>query len=99
MDDYGDNYLCFFDTETHELYMPPGNLLKLPDNVVVLEIPNEVKLDPVAVARQYGSDINELLKEHPIQETLKAKLWPLSESGLPEIIENNIRMQEQAKVI
>lgn len=96
MDDHGDNYLCFFDTEIHELYMPPGNLLKLPDNVVVLEIPNEVKLDPVAVARQYGSDLNELLKEHPIQETLKAKLWPLSESGLPEIIENNIRMQEQA---
>jgi len=56
MDDYGDKYLCFFNTETHELYMPPDDLMELPENVVVLEIPNELHLDPVAVAREYGSD-------------------------------------------
>ena len=93
MDDYGDKYLCFFNTETHDLYMPPEDLIALPANVVVLEIPNELNLDPVAVAREYGSDLTQLLQEYPIQETLFAKVTPLSETGLPEFIENNIRRQ------
>ncbi|MCQ6958775.1 hypothetical protein [Mucilaginibacter aquariorum] len=96
MDDYGDSYLCFFNTQTHELYMPPDDLMELPENVVVLEIPNELKLDPVAVAREYGSDLPELLREYPITENLEAKVIPLTETGLPAIIENNIRLQQQA---
>ena len=95
MDDYGDKYLCFFNTKTHELYMPPEDLLELPEHVVVLEIPNELDLDPVAVAREYGSNLSELLREYPITENLAAKVSPLSESGLPGLIENNIRHQQQ----
>lgn len=94
MDDYGDNYLCFFNTETHDLYIPPEDLKELPQNVVVLEIPNELVLDPVAVAREYGSDLSELLREHPITEILAAKVIQLTETGLPAIIENNIRLQQ-----
>ncbi len=96
MDDYGDKYLCFFNTETHELYMPPENLMELPENVVVLEIPNELHLDLVAVACEYGSDLAELLREYPITENLAAKVIPLTETGLPAIIENNIRLQQQS---
>jgi hypothetical protein len=95
MDDYGDKYLCFFNTQTHELYMPPEDLIELPEHVVVLEIPNELDLDPVAVAREYGSDLSELLREYPINENLVAKVSPLSETGLPAMIENNIRLQQQ----
>ncbi|MDB4926755.1 hypothetical protein [Mucilaginibacter sp.] len=94
MDDYGDKYLCFFNTQTHELYMPPEDLMQLPENVVVLEIPNELDLDPIAVSREYGSDLSELLREYPITENLAAKVSPLSETGLPAIIENNIRQQQ-----
>jgi hypothetical protein len=68
MDDYGDKYLCFFNTQTHELYMPPEDLIELLEHVVVLEIPNELDLDPVAVAREYGPDLSELLREYPITE-------------------------------
>jgi hypothetical protein len=93
MDDDGDKYLFFFNTQTHELYMPPEDIIELPEHVVVLEIPNELGLDPVAVAREYGSDLYELLIEHPIAEKLAAKVSPLSETGLPAIIENNIRIQ------
>ena len=96
MDDYGDSYLCFFNTQTHELYMPPDDLMVLPENIVVLEIPNELKLDPIAVAREYGSDLSELLREYPITENLAAKIFPLSESGLPGLIENNVRRQQKA---
>ena len=95
MDDYGDKYLSFFNTQTHELYMPTEDLFKLPEDVVVLEIPNEIDLDPVAVAREYGSDLYELLIEHPIAENLVAKVRPLSETGLPAMIDNNIRLQQQ----
>lgn len=96
MDDYGDKYLCFFNTETHELYMPPDDLMELPENVVVLEIPNKLHLDPIAVAREYGSDLSELLREYPITENLTAKVIPLTETGLPALIENNIRLQQEA---
>jgi hypothetical protein len=95
MDDYGNKYLCFFNTQTHELYMPPEDLIELQEHVVVLEIPNELDLDPVAVAREYGSNLSELLREYPINENLVAKVSPLSETGLPAMIENNIRLQQQ----
>jgi hypothetical protein len=96
MDDCGDKYLCFFNTQTHELYMPPEDLMELPEHIVVLEIPNELDLDPIAVAREYGSDLYELLIEHPIAENLTAKVSPLSETGLPAMIENNIRTQQNS---
>jgi hypothetical protein len=95
MDESGEVYLVFYHTETHEIFIPEEDIIELPENVVVLEIPNEFKLDPVAVARDYGIGETDLLAEHPIQITLTAKVTPLSESGLPEFIENNIRLQNQ----
>lgn len=96
MDDHGDKYLCFFNTQTHELYMPPEDLMELPEHIVVLEIPNELDLDPIAVAREYGSDLYEQLIEHPIAGNLTAKVSPLSKTGLPAMIENNIRLQQNS---
>jgi hypothetical protein len=93
MDESGEAYLCFFDTEKHEVYIPSKNITVLPENVVVLEIPYELKLDPIAVARDYRIGETDLLAEHPIQLTLAAKVIPLSESGLPEFIENNLKSE------
>jgi hypothetical protein len=92
MSDSGEEYLCFYNTETHELFEPDENLLELPKNVVVLEIPCEAKLDPVAVAREYGIGETDLLNEHPFQMNMKAKVTPLSEMGLPEYIQNKQRL-------
>jgi hypothetical protein len=89
IDEFSEGYLCFFDTQSHEIFIPEENITELPENVVVLEIPNELKLDPVALARDLGIDEAELLAEHPIQMNLAAKVFPLSESGLPDFIENN----------
>jgi hypothetical protein len=93
MDESGEAYLCFFNTENHEVYIPEEDITEMPQNVVVLEIPYELKLDPVAVARASGLDETELLLQYPIQPTLAAKVIPLSESGLPEFIENNLKKQ------
>lgn len=91
MDGSGEAYLCFYHTLSHEIFIPAEDITELPENVVVLEIPYELKLDPVAVARCYGMGETDFLREHPIQLSLVAKVIPLSESGLPEFIENNLK--------
>ncbi len=96
MSDSGEEYLCFYHTETHELFEVDENLFELPENVVVLEIPYEVKLDPVAVARQYGIGETDLLFEHPFQMNLSAKVTHLSETNLSRFIEENIQKRDNA---
>ena len=64
-------------------------LLEFPEGVVKLKIPNELGLDPVAAARQYGMDERELLRRHPIQKELKAEVIPLSETHIPALIRRN----------
>jgi hypothetical protein len=56
----------------------------------VLEIPYEIKLDPVAVAREYGIGEIDLLTDHPFQMKLAAKVTPLLETGLPDFIKQNL---------
>jgi hypothetical protein len=64
-------------------------LLEFPEGVVKLKIPNEIGLDPVATARQYGMDERELLRRHPIQKDLKAEVIPLSDTHIPALIRRN----------
>lgn len=85
----GEAYVCFYDTDTHEEFVPDKRLLATSENVVLLEIPNEVVLDPVAVAREYGVGETELLTRHPLAAGLSATVKPLSESGLAAFIQAN----------
>jgi hypothetical protein len=93
----GEELLCFYDTETHELFEPDRSLLEMPKNVVILQIPNEAKLDPVAVARELGIGLTDLLTEHPLKMELSAKVTPLSDSGLQQFIEQNRANLESQK--
>jgi hypothetical protein len=45
----------------------------------------------VAVAREHGVDINEFVRENPIGKDLTAVVKPISETGLPELVEGNLR--------
>ena len=90
-------YLCFYNLVTHTTYIPSEDLVEMPENIVVLEIPNELDLDPVAVARGYGLGETALLEDHPIRASLAGKVKPLSGSGLPEFIENNIKRLGQSQ--
>jgi hypothetical protein len=89
----GEEYLFFYHTETHQLVIPEDDLTELPENVVVLEIPYENRLDPVAVARELQIDAALMVLDYPIEENLAAHIIPLSESGLPEMIEYNLKMK------
>jgi predicted ABC-type ATPase len=92
-----EQYVCYYNTQKHRIYDPPANIKTLPKNVVLLEIPHELKLDPVAVAREQGFDPALILKENPIQKDLTAVVKPLSESRLPKMIEENLEKEQALK--
>lgn len=89
MSDDGEKYLCFYHVPTRCEWKANDSITAVPKDVVLLEIPYELKLDPVSVARQYGLKDTELLENHPIQKELKAKVIPLEETGLPDLIKQN----------
>ena len=90
----GERYCCYYDLESRRQYFPDPDLTELPENVGMLVIPNELKLDPVGVAREYGLKDEELLDRCPIQEILTAEIRPLSETALPQLVgENRQRLQ------
>jgi len=93
----GDRYLCLYNTQKHTLYQVPNSIKSLPKNVVMLEIPYELKLDPVAVARERNIDIAEFVKNHPIQTELTAAVKPLSETWVAELIQVNLRNDQAIK--
>jgi len=95
MSESGTRYVCLYNTQKHTLYQVPNNIKSLPKNVVMLEIPYELQLDPVAVAMERNIDVSEFVKNHPIQTELKAVVKPLSETWVAELINENL-MNDQA---
>lgn len=92
----GKAYLCFYDTKKHTIQHPPADITELPKNLKVLEIPNGLILDPVAVAREAGKNINDFIVENPIEKNLSARTHPLSYSNLPELVrENRAQMEKE----
>jgi len=96
MAESGTRYVCLYNTQKHTLYQISNNIKSLPKNVVMLEIPYELKLDPVAVARERNIDVAEFVKNHPIQTELTAIVKPLSETWVAELIQENLK-NDQAK--
>lgn len=89
----GKAYRCFYDTKKHTIVHPPADITVLPKNLKVLEIPNGLQLDPIAVAREAGKDLEDFIAENPIQRNLEARLHPLSYSNLPEQVKQNAHEQ------
>jgi hypothetical protein len=92
-----DNHEFFYDTRKHGIYDLDDHLTELPENVVLVELPNDYILDPVAAARSVGYDDDRFLEEYPIQENLKAGIKTLSETFLPDFVAENIRNQDNPR--
>lgn len=83
------HYEGFYNTIMKQVVEIDPKLLEFPDHVVKIRLPDEVELDPIAIARDYGMDEKELLRRYPIQKDLKAEIIPLSETGIPALIQRN----------
>jgi hypothetical protein len=93
----GEEYLGLYDTKEKQLYDLDDNITTVPENVVGLEIPHEIKLDPVAVAREYGIDIVQFVQLNPIVKDMKALIRPITETGLPEMVAENLRKSQNSE--
>lgn len=85
----GEKFICFYEPSSKKVVEIDSTITELPKGVVMLEIPDEMKLDPVAVARQFGVDEKSFLRKYPLQMQLDAKVVPLSETGLPAFVKKN----------
>lgn len=91
----GEGYRFAFDTELKQMVTIDPKLTEWPSKVIIVEIPNEVKLDPYALAREYGIDPVEFVKDHPIEKELTAKIVPLCETGYQAMMERNKKIKER----
>lgn len=71
-------YICLYDREKRKV-VESQDLSTLPQEVCLLEIPNEFVLDPVALAREHGLDDTDLLLAYPYKEYRTATVTELSE--------------------
>lgn len=97
MNSDGTAYICAYHIPTKSEYHIDVSATKLPENVVFLEIPYELKFDPVGVAREYGLEDTALLRRFPIPKVIEVKVTPLSETELPMIIAANLKKAQTEK--
>lgn len=87
---FNDGYSGFYHLGRKELVSIPDDITELPEQVMLLIIPHELKLDPLAVASERGLDELALLNGNPVRESHKAYMWELQHTDLPKIIERNL---------
>jgi hypothetical protein len=93
--DDGWHYQAYYHPVKKQVVEFDPKLLEFPEGVIKVKIPNEIGLDPIATARQYGIDERELLRRYPIQKDLKAEVTPLSETHIPALIRRNREALQQ----
>ncbi|MDT3402318.1 hypothetical protein [Mucilaginibacter terrae] len=85
----GDEFLFFYHLADRCTVELDPKLTAFPDQVVLVKVPNEVLLDPIATAEACGLDVRQLLRRFPIRKDLKATLVPLADTGVPGMISRN----------
>jgi hypothetical protein len=90
-----DRYEAAYNPLLRQVVAIDPKLTEFPDGVIMIRLPNEIGLDPVSVARQYGIDEKEFLRRYPIQSSLKAEIIPLSETNVPAMIRRNREQLQQ----
>ena len=83
----GNSYLSYYHVVSKQTVQPDPDIREMPPHVVMIEIPREMTLDPVGVARQYGLKDTQLLRTYPIRDNLKPTVKSLSETPLKELVE------------
>ncbi len=95
MSEDGERYLCLYDFKANTVLHFTDRTIEMPQNMVALEIPSELKLDPVGVARECGLADTFMLDRYPILRDLKARVILPEDTALPDMIRQNITRLEQ----
>lgn len=96
--DSGTHYQCWYNYKTHSEVKLNRDITAIPKNVVPLEIPIDVVLDPYAVLRDSGhAIIPERFDRFPIRYNLKASVLPWEETIVPALIKKNRAALQQKK--
>jgi len=73
---------------SHRVYLP-ATPTTLPENLVLITLPNEIQLDPLGVARGLGMDDLYFMRKYPLQMRHIAQVTQLKDTALPEIVRRN----------
>lgn len=95
---FNDGYMGFYHLGRKELVTIPDDITELPEQVMLLIIPDELKLDPLAAAIDRGLDELALLNGNPVRKSHKAYFWDLESTELPQIIEQNLKHKHEGGV-
>lgn len=74
------------------------NIIAIPNDIFVMEIPTLEKLDPVGYARQHGFNVEQMVMANPIEQNMVAKNISWKETGLQEIIEKNMAQRRSDNI-
>lgn len=85
----GEEYYLLYHTRSHEEYLFTDDVVAIPENVVFIKVPCEIRLDPYAVAVQYGIDPEEFVSKFPFEQNLMAQVCPLAETNIARLVEEN----------
>lgn len=95
----GDKFVFFYDHKNKEVFEVPHDIIVEPKNVVVVELPNELWLDPIACGRKYADDASHFLQMYPLQHNLQARIRPISQTYLGELIKQNQQKIKDMNVV
>lgn len=79
-----------YDPKKHtNLNIDYEKLTEIPADWIMIELPHPKILDPYGYARENGLNIEETLKQYPLNENMKAKVVPWEEAGVMYFIKEN----------
>jgi len=83
----GEKLRLFFDTKQGQQISKESVLTPFREGIVLLEMPNEILLDPVGAARLYKLEDTELLSRFPMKMSHQALATPLTKLAHQEMID------------
>src|SRR5690606_9235482 len=90
----GDKYLFLYHKPSQSLVFLDSDITELPKDTFLVEVDNELVLDPVATAREYMLDDAAFYPNRPVILQHTAKVAPIEETYLVELVEQNRTQRE-----
>jgi hypothetical protein len=91
-------YRFTYDPASHSYVdIDVNRITAVPKDLIIVEVPYKSTLDPIGYARWLGIDSKDMLREHPPQAEMKARIVPWSETPIAKLIERNLNRIHEPK--